>query len=137
MTRRVFLSFDAEDNDYVNLFRGQAKNSNLEIDFYDSSLKEPIESKNADYIKSKIRPKIDSSSVILCLIGYNSHKSGWIAWELLYSELQKKGIVGVRLHSSNQDIIPQALKTYGAKIVDWDHQQIALAIESAAKKAGY
>ncbi len=78
MTRRVFLSFDADDITSVNLFRGQAKNSNLDIDFYDSSLKTSINSSDADYIKRQIRPKIDNASVTLCLIGHNTYKSGYL-----------------------------------------------------------
>ena len=137
MTRRVFLSFDAGDITSVNLFRGQAKNSNLDIDFYDSSLKTSISSSNADYIKSQIRPKIDSASVTLCLIGYNTYKSDWIDWELFYANMQKKGLVGVRTHSSSLDTIPTRLTLYGGIIVDWDHSQIVNAIETAAKRAGY
>jgi hypothetical protein len=75
MARRVFISFDADDKNHVNLFRGQAQNPNLEIDFYDSSLKTAIDSVNAEYIKSQIRPKIEGSSVLLCLLGYNTHRS--------------------------------------------------------------
>lgn len=137
MARRVFLSFDAEDKTYVELFRGQVKNPNLEIDFYDSSLKKPINSTDADYIKSQIRSRIDSASVTLCLIGYNTHKSDWVEWELFYANMQKKGLVGVRIHSSSLDSIPPKLSSYNGIIVNWALNAINNAIETAAKRAGY
>jgi hypothetical protein len=46
----VFISFSSEDLGEVNLLRGQAKNENSDIEFNDWSLKEPFDSKKADYI---------------------------------------------------------------------------------------
>lgn len=92
MTRRVFLSFDSDDLNLVNLFRGQTANPNLDIGFYDDSLKVGIDSSNAEYIKSIIRPKIVNASVIVCLIGKDTHTSRWVDWELAVSGVEKKGV---------------------------------------------
>ncbi len=137
MTRRIFLSFDSDDLNLVNLFRGQAANPNLEIDFYDGSLKDGIDSQNADYIKSKIRPKIQNASVTVCLLGSNTHTSKWVDWELIVSQDAGNGIVGVRLHSSASDIPPSRLSRLNGIIVNWNQEQINNAIEKAAKNAGY
>ena len=58
-SRHVFISFDHEDLNEVNLFRGQAKNDKVDLQFDDHSVKEPFDSTNADYIKRQIREKID------------------------------------------------------------------------------
>jgi hypothetical protein len=137
MTRNVFLSFVEEDLDLVNLFRGQAKNENNDLEFSDYSVKEPFDSENADYIRQQIRNLIKKVSVTLCLIGETTYKSRWVNWEIRTSSELGKGLVGVKLHSSFKDIIPQALKDNGAEIVDWDIKEIVQAIERAAKKAGY
>jgi hypothetical protein len=44
MVRHVFLSFVEEDLDRVNLFRGQAKRKNSELEFDDYSVKEAFDS---------------------------------------------------------------------------------------------
>jgi len=137
MERNVFLSFVEEDIYLVNLFRGQAKNENNDMEFSDYSVKEPFDSENADYIKQQIRNLVKKVSVTLCLIGETTYKSRWVNWEIKTSVELGKGLVGVKLHSSPKDIIPQALKDNGAEIVDWDIKEIVQAIERAAKKAGY
>jgi DNA-directed RNA polymerase subunit L len=137
MARNVFLSFVEEDLNLVNLFRGQAKNENNDLEFSDYSVKEPFDSENADYIRQEIRNLIKKVSVTLCLIGETTYKSKWVDWEIRTSAELGKGLVGVRLHSSSKDIVPQSLKDNKAEIVDWNIKEIVQAIERAAKKAGY
>ena len=137
MARNVFLSFVQEDLDLVNLFRGQAKKEDSQLEFQDYSIKEPINSRNAEYIKQQIRDLIKKVSVTTVLIGYGTHTSDWVAWEVETSADLGKGLVGVRLHSSSSDLVPQALTKQKAEIVDWDIKEIVRAIERAAKKAGF
>jgi len=132
MARHVFLSFVEEDLQRVELFRGQAKNANIDLEFDDYSVKVPINSGDADYVKRQIRNQIDGVSVTLCLIGYNTYKSPWVDWEIGVSDDMGKGIVGVRLHSSSSDKIPDALEGVDAEIVDWNIGDIMAAIEDAA-----
>ena len=65
VSRHVFISFDHEDLDEVNLLRGQAKNDKTDLQFDDYSVKEPYDSTNADYIKRNIREKIEDLSRIM------------------------------------------------------------------------
>jgi len=132
MARNVFLSFVEEDLELVNLFRGQAKNQNSNLEFSDFSVKESYDSTNADYIKQQIRKKLDDVSVLVCLIGKTTHSSKWVNWEISASNVKDKGLVGVRLHSNSLDIIPNSLKSYGGIIVNWNIQDILNAIEKAA-----
>src|SRR5437899_3024929 len=107
--RHVFLAFVREDLDLVNLFRGQAKNENSELEFSDYSVKEEFDSSNADYIRQQIRNLIKQVSVTLCLIGQTTASSKWVNWEVRTSAELGKGLVGVRLHSSSADVPPKAL----------------------------
>ena len=76
MARRVFISFKAEDKPNVDGLRLLAKNPNYDLEFYDESVRAPVNSQNASYIKQGIREKIRRSGVVLCLVNTDTHKSG-------------------------------------------------------------
>jgi hypothetical protein len=63
--KRLFLSFVVEDLAAANLFRGQAKNKNSDLEFSDYSVQEPFDSTNAAYIRSQIRPRIAAATVTI------------------------------------------------------------------------
>jgi len=128
MARNVFLSFEAGDVTLVNLFRGQAKNKNNDLEFSDYSVKDAFDSQNADYIRQQITKLIKMASVTICLIGNDTHKSRWVNWEIGKSAELGKKLLGVRLHSSDDDIVPKALKDAKAKVLNWDIDAIVKAI---------
>lgn len=134
MKRNIFLTFDSNDMNLVNLFRGQAKNKNSDLDFSDYSVKDPFDSTRAEYIKQQIRALLEKVSVTICLIGYETHKSRWVDWELRESARLGKGLVGVRLHSSWQDLTPKALSDNQLQPIDWDIDKVVRAIEASAVK---
>ena len=77
-SRHVFISFDHEDLNEVNLLRGQAKNDKVDLQFDDHSVKEPFDSTNADYIKRQIREKIDRCSVTVVYLSDKTASSKWV-----------------------------------------------------------
>jgi len=89
----VFISFSSENLDEVNLLRGQAKNENSDIEFNDWSLKEPFDSKKADYIKRGIRERIRQCSVTVVYVSDKTADSKWVNWEILESISMGKGVV--------------------------------------------
>jgi hypothetical protein len=93
-TRRVFLSFQYEDVDYANLMAAWSANENDDFQMYNERLKVAVDSENAEYIKRRLRPKIDRSSVLLCIIGAGTSGSEWVNWEISYAKWQR-GLVGV------------------------------------------
>lgn len=121
MAKRVFLSFVVEDLDLVNLFRGQAKNKNNDLEFDDYSVQTPFDSTDAAYIRSKIKERISLASALICLIGTNTAKSSWVSWEITTAKDSGKRLGGVRLHSdASKDITPKALTDAGGEVMDWD-----------------
>ena len=128
MARNVFLSFDSDDLTLVNLFRGQAKNKNNDLEFSDYSVKEAFDSDRAEYIRGEITKLIKKVSMTICLIGKNTHKSRWVNWEIRKSAELEKKLLGVRLHSSDDDKVPQALEDEKARVLDWDIDAIVKAI---------
>lgn len=131
--KRVFLSFRGEDKTVVDLFRGQAKNENTELDFIDYSLRAPFNSQNAEYIKAGIRERIKQSSVTIVLISESTYKSRWVDWEIRESVRMGKGVVGVRLKDDPSVRIPSAMKEHGFKVVGWNHSEIRQSINEAAE----
>lgn len=80
--RRIFASFHREDLQQITGFRLMARNDRVAIDFYDGSLREPVRSNNASYVRRIIRDKINVASVIVCLIGNGTAWRDWVDWEL-------------------------------------------------------
>jgi MTH538 TIR-like domain (DUF1863) len=117
-THRVFLSFDYDDLRQVQGFRLLRYNANVEVDLYDGSLRAPINSENASYIKTKIHAKIARSSVTVCLIGARTYASDWVDWEIRKSVALRKGLLGIRLKGCKGDG-PRALREFRVKIIDW------------------
>jgi hypothetical protein len=76
--RRVFISFKIADEGAVKGLRLLAKNPIYDLEFYDESVRVPINSEQAPYINRRIREKISRSGAVLCLVNtdtYTSHGS--------------------------------------------------------------
>lgn len=80
--KNVFLSFSAKDLDEVNLIRAHAKNENSDIEFNDRSVREPYDSERAEYIRSKLKERINQSSTTVVYISENTATSKWVKWEV-------------------------------------------------------
>lgn len=127
----VFISFANEDMDEVNLLRGQAKNEKTQLEFDDYSVKESYNSKNADYIKSQIRERIDRVSVTVVYLSANAAKSDWVNWEIEESIKRGKGVIGVYKGDAAPVALPPAFKANGCKAVKWSHAELTQAIGNA------
>lgn len=134
VSRHVFISFDHEDLDEVNLLRGQAKNDKLDLQFDDHSVKEPYDSANADYIKRQIREKIDRCSVTLVYLTDKTADSKWVNWEIEDSLKRGKGVIGVYKGDTPPTRTPPAFQQNGCKAVKWEHATLTGAIENASTK---
>lgn len=119
MPKNVFLSFSMEDKSLVDLFRGQAKNKNNDLEFNDHSVKESFE--NA--WKTNVSLKIQRCSTVICLIGLRTWESDAVAWEIEESIRQKKKIFGVKLNSTTF-LYPKSITSNNIKIVEWNFDQI-------------
>jgi hypothetical protein len=133
-SRRVFLSFHAEDRAQVQGFRLMMRNPNLSLDVHDESLRSAIDSEHAGYVKSQIRPKLERASVLVCLVGNGTAWRDWVDWEIETAVSLGKGLCGVRLKGSTGRA-PPLLKEHGGITVSWgDPTAIVAAIERAAAR---
>lgn len=133
-SRHVFISFDHEDLDEVNLLRGQAKNDSVDLQFDDYSVKDPYDSTNADYIKRKIREKIDRCSVTVVYLSEKTASSKWVNWEIEESIKRGKGVIGVYKGDKAPASVPAAFQQSGCTVVKWEHTKLMKAIEDASIK---
>jgi hypothetical protein len=133
-SRHIFISFDHENLDEVNLLRGQAKNDKVDLQFDDHSVKEPYDSSNADYIKRQIREKIDRCSVTMVYLTDKSASSSWVNWEIEESIKRGKSVIGVYKGDTPPANRPSAFEQNNCKAVKWEHASLMKAIEDASTK---
>lgn len=130
--KRVFTSFQYEDVRYARLMDAWSANENNDFEMYGERLRVAVDSKNADYIKAKLRPKIERSSVLVCLIGCGTSRSGWVRWEINHAIKNNKGLVGVLLKPSNSKL--PAIVDQGAVFVPFEKNDIGRAVEWASRR---
>lgn len=130
--KRVFISFRAEDRQQVNGLRLLAANPNFDIEFYDESVRTAIDSNNAAYIRSKIREKIDRTSVTLCMVSQLTYTSTWVNWELEESINKGNTIICMGFSGGpNQLTLPEPAKRLNLPWYLWDHNLLARLIAAA------
>ncbi|MFH2033052.1 MAG: TIR domain-containing protein [Bacteroidota bacterium] len=134
--RKVFISFKHEDKVLVEYLRGQAKNTNSNLDFIDMSLQVPFNSTNADYIKQGIRARIKQCSVTAVMVTDKTHKSEWVDWEIRESIRQGKGVIVIDKRENTSGKLPSAImeNKKNIKVVPWKHKEIMDAVDNAAEK---
>jgi hypothetical protein len=110
--KRVFISFDYDDSHYRYLLVAWDANDVFDFEFYDGSLSVAVNSTNANYIKSVIKPKIQRSTHLLCLVGEKTYNSDWVTWEINKAVEFEKKIIAVKIKSTYTT--PMALYGVGA-----------------------
>lgn len=99
--KRIFISFDYDnDRHYKNLLLAWDKNDEFDFEFYDGSLKQAVNSIDATYIKSKIKPKILAASRLLCIVGKETAKSTWIDWEIQTAVDNNRKLIAVKVEKA-------------------------------------
>lgn len=117
--RNVFISFAMEDEDDVNLLRGQAKNENSDIEFNDFSVHEPYDSERAAYIKERISERINRASVCVVYLSESTAQSRWVAWEVSEAAKLRKIIVAVHSRTGRPAADPSWVREHKIPVVAW------------------
>jgi hypothetical protein len=126
----VFISFDYEkDRKYKNLLVAWDKNDRFNFKFYDSSVTVAVNSDDAAYIRSVIKGKISDAQYLLCIVGEETHKSGWVSWEIDTAKSLGKQLIAVKTASSNTT--PPNLLNSGARwAMSFTFEAIKKAVEN-------
>lgn len=117
--KNVFISFAFEDINEVNLLRGQSKNDNSDIEFNDRSIKEPYDSTRGDYIRQKLRERINQCSTTVVYLSEDAAKSKWVAWEVEKSIELGKRVIAVHSGKKPPAQLPPCVRDNKIKVVAW------------------
>ena len=114
---RVFLSFHYEDDaGPIELLRHQARNSDT-LEFTDYSAKEPWDN---DVWREKCAERIGQSSVMVVAIGEKTHERPAVLWEIKKAYELNKPVIGMRIYSDKNHIVPAPLIEHSSPVVAWE-----------------
>ena len=133
MARRIFISYQHDDQMKAKGFNLLRWNKNVPTEFVGRHLLDPVKSSDPAYITRKIREQQKGTSVTVVLIGDKTWKSDWVEKEIRMS-LEKNppnGVVGICLREGVQ--IPQSLRDCGAEVIDWNPDEFEAAFDRAAR----
>jgi antiphage defense system Thoeris ThsB-like protein len=110
---KVFIGYDY-DNDKAVKDRLLRWDANKEFDFssYDQSFSVAVDSPGAAAIKRDLAARIGDASHFLYIVGKESYRSGWAAWEIRKAVELKKRLVAAKTDSTNNS--PTAMQGVGA-----------------------
>jgi hypothetical protein len=117
--KNVFISFAYEDLNEVNLLRGQAKNENTDIEFNDLSVKDAFDSQRSEYIKQKIRERINQSSTTVVYLSKDTAQSKWVKWEVEKSIELGKQVIATHSGDKPPGPVPDFIKGNKISVVPW------------------
>jgi hypothetical protein len=110
---KVFVGYDY-DCDKASKDRLLGWDINKEFDFssYDRAFDVAVDSPEAVVIKQDLAARIRDASYYLCIVGKESYRSGWVAWEIGKAVELKKKLVAAKIDSTNNS--PTAMQGVGA-----------------------
>jgi hypothetical protein len=133
--RRIFLSYQHEDQLKAKGFNLMRYNKGLALEFVTRGLLDPVKSSDPSYIATQIKGRMKGTSVTVVLLGDKTADSEWVENEIRWSDEKDppNGLLGIKL--SPDAAVPDGLD--GAEILDWtspeDVHEFAAAIERAAR----
>jgi hypothetical protein len=109
--KRIFISFDYEhDRNYRYLLKALAANPRSDIEF-DDLTPEEIQSYDIGRIKAVLTRKIREATHTLVIVGEHANsfhpdrneigEGNWQWWEIIKSDEEGKGFIGVKINKSN------------------------------------
>lgn len=84
-------------------------------------------------LKRALRMKISWASAVVVLIGHETHKRPWVAFEIEEAHRQGKPIIGVYERGGTDAVLPPEFEKYGSALVRWNAHSIVDAIDGRAR----
>lgn len=130
-TRRVFISYEGSDRKQAKGFRLLRWNKNVDVEFHDRHLLDPVDSTNDDYIRRCINDELKGTSVTVVIVGENTKDSDWVDYEIERSLDKGNGILAVKLPDVDDDKVPDKIVENGGEVIGWNPHEFGDAIERA------
>lgn len=129
---KVFISHSwSHIYDLKNLRNLLEERGYFNVEFEEATPDEPIDSENSEYIKRRLREKINNSNIVLGIAGMYASYSDWMQWELNIASKNDIPIVGVI--PIGQERISTVVSSKAKEVVRWNTEKIVLAIRKWAK----
>jgi len=103
------------------LLTHQAKSDRFDLEFSNYAVNEPFDER----WKTQCRERIAMTSTVIVLIGPETHSREAVNWEINEAYKQGKNVIGVRIHRYENHRIPQPMRENGARIINWDMNEIS------------
>ena len=126
----VFISHSRTNAAQVGLLRHQAKNENYDLNFNDTSLKNPV--KYGGW-RGPVGTKIRNSDAVIVLVGEDTASRTAVSWEVQYAYDHNIPVIPVKVHSDKRDKLPKSIQREGDRPVKWQMNTIQREIDT--KKA--
>ena len=144
--RRVFFSFHYENDIWraSNVRNASKVDAVAPFGWSDASLWEQAKRRGATEIQHLIDEGLQGTSVTAVLIGSETSNRPWVRYEIERSIERGNGLLGVHIHTikdqsqrrSKRGVVPEALRTGGYRIYDWNRSNFGRWVEHAAIDAG-
>ena len=110
---KVFIGYDY-DNDKAAKDRlvGWDVNKEFDFSFYDRSFDFAVDSEEANVVKQDLAARIGDASQFLCIVGKETYRSAWMAWEIRKAIELRKKLVAAKTDSIYNS--PTAMQGVGA-----------------------
>jgi hypothetical protein len=139
-SKSIVISFDwHNDRNYRNLLAAWIKNQQFTVDFQDLT-PGAIDTSDVGRVKAVLTGRIRAATHTLVLIGEHANDThadaarigtrNWIWWEIEQSKAEGKGLIAVKIHSTNPT--PEPLRNAGA---NWAMSFTEKAVQKAIDEA--
>ncbi|MDP2928176.1 MAG: TIR domain-containing protein [Candidatus Omnitrophota bacterium] len=132
--KRVFLSFADEDTLKVKNLMPLLSSPEYDLDFYEGPLDIDIDAQGADVIKRAIGEKIVKCSIVVCLIGENTHNSKWVDSQLEKNRNKGNRIIAMALKGTQDAVLPAVIREENLTFYPWDPPRLKKLIAEDTKK---
>ncbi len=119
----IFISHNGLDDAHVQSLKDRLRNQGFNVRNFsvDSTNHKDGRRPSDEVIRRLLSMRVKWSSTLICLIGPETHKSGWVNYEIRKAYLEGKPIVGIYTHGSKNSVeLPEAFKKYGQSLIGWN-----------------
>lgn len=131
---RTFVGFSSTDIKYYRLMQAWKENEHIDFNFTDCQLANEVNSEDEQYIKRKVKERINMAGKFVMLIGQDTKsKHKYVRWEAEVAIEKGCTIIGVNLDGSRKmvsDTCPPIIRDIGAIFVPFSPKVFAYAIEN-------
>lgn len=122
--KNVFISYDFDNDSFIKeALVGQARNPDTPFQIIDRSLKEAL---TGDW-KTKIRPRIERSDIVVVMCGQKTHTASGVATELQIAQELGKPYFLLKGYSDKACTAPTTARS-SDKIYNWTWDNLKILI---------